>query len=253
MGTFAGATNNWLNNTPQGLQYALDNKLYVRNGLVLYLDAGNPLSYPGTGNTWTDLSGNNNNGTLINGPTYSSDNGGSIVFDGVNDYAEKTTSTFLTGDIEATIDTWIYYTGISTSASYNTIVAFGDGPNGGDTFSIGLTDVYRIAISYNGGLNYQTAQNTLVTNTWNHIVVTKTPGAINTTSKIYLNSVLQSASGPANIPNVNSRVIRVGKWTNEGAPYYPQMKCANVKIYNRALSQAEVQQNFNIFKGRYGL
>ena len=53
----------------------------VRDGLVLNLDAGEPSSYPGTGTAWTDLSGNGNTGTLTNGPTYSSANGGSIVFD----------------------------------------------------------------------------------------------------------------------------------------------------------------------------
>ena len=59
----------------------------VTSGLVLCLDAGNAKSYPGSGTVWTDLSGNGNTGTLINGPTYNSANGGSIVFDGVNDYA----------------------------------------------------------------------------------------------------------------------------------------------------------------------
>ena len=58
----------------------------VLNGLVLYLDAGNPLSYPGTGTIWTDLSNFGNNGTLINGPTFNSGNGGNIVFDGTNDF-----------------------------------------------------------------------------------------------------------------------------------------------------------------------
>ena len=56
------------------------------NGLVLALDAANTKSYPGSGTTWTDLSGRGNTGTLTNGPTYSSANGGSIVFDGTNDY-----------------------------------------------------------------------------------------------------------------------------------------------------------------------
>ena len=59
----------------------------VTNGLVLHLDAGNPASYPGSGTTWTDLSGNGNDGTLVNGVGYDSANGGSLVFDGVNDYA----------------------------------------------------------------------------------------------------------------------------------------------------------------------
>ena len=64
----------------------------VEDGLVLALDAGNTKSYPGSGTTWTDLSGNGNNGTLTNGPTYSSSNGGSIVFDGVNDFVDISNS-----------------------------------------------------------------------------------------------------------------------------------------------------------------
>ena len=58
----------------------------VTNGLVLCLDAGNNKSYPGSGTVWNDLSGNNFNGILTNGPTYSPSSGGGIVFDGVNDY-----------------------------------------------------------------------------------------------------------------------------------------------------------------------
>ena len=57
----------------------------VENGLVLYLDAGNPKSYPGTGSTWYDRTQNGNNGTLVNGPTFNSGNGGNLVFDGVDD------------------------------------------------------------------------------------------------------------------------------------------------------------------------
>lgn len=57
----------------------------ITDGLVFCLDAANSKSYPGTGTAWTDLSGNDNNGTLTNGPTFDSSNGGSIVFDGVND------------------------------------------------------------------------------------------------------------------------------------------------------------------------
>jgi hypothetical protein len=58
----------------------------VTNGLILNIDAGNMASYPGTGTAWTDLSGLNNTVTLVNGTTYSSANGGTMVFDGVNDY-----------------------------------------------------------------------------------------------------------------------------------------------------------------------
>jgi hypothetical protein len=72
--------------------------------LQLYLDAGNASSYPGSGTTWTDLSGNGRNGTLTNGPTYSSANGGSIVFDGTDDFVQCTGSLTVTA---ATFVTWI--------------------------------------------------------------------------------------------------------------------------------------------------
>ena len=58
----------------------------VTDGLVLYLDAANQRSYPGSGTTWSDISRGGNNGTLVNGPTFDPGNGGSIVFDGVDDY-----------------------------------------------------------------------------------------------------------------------------------------------------------------------
>ena len=64
----------------------------VTNGLVLSLDAADRNSYPGTGTTWRDMSGNGNNGTLTDGPTFNSNNGGSIVFDGTNDYVALTPS-----------------------------------------------------------------------------------------------------------------------------------------------------------------
>ena len=65
----------------------------VTDGLVLALDAGNAKSYPGSGTAWTDLSGNSNNGTLTNGSTYSSVDGGAIVFDGSDDYVVSSNNT----------------------------------------------------------------------------------------------------------------------------------------------------------------
>ena len=72
----------------------------VTSGLVLNLDAANMKSYPRSGTTWRDLSGLGNNGTLTNGPTFNSQNGGSIVFDGVDDYASinNTIGNFGTSD-----------------------------------------------------------------------------------------------------------------------------------------------------------
>lgn len=64
----------------------------VTDGLVLYYDAANPSSYPGSGNVIYDLSRNRNNGTLINSPSYDTTNGGSLIFDGTNDYIQFTST-----------------------------------------------------------------------------------------------------------------------------------------------------------------
>ena len=104
----------------------------VSDGLVLWLDAGITPSYPTSGTTWTDLSGNNNNGTLVNGPTYSSTNGGSLVFDGTNDYVNiSNSSSFNFGSGDFTVESWIRITSLAvyhpilegrTSASYSNYV-----------------------------------------------------------------------------------------------------------------------------------
>ncbi len=81
----------------------------VDSSLQLWLDAGQTSSYSGTGTTWTDLSGNSRTGTLTSGPTYSSANGGSIVFDGTNDYVEliNDSRTQFTNKSQATIEAWV--------------------------------------------------------------------------------------------------------------------------------------------------
>ena len=89
----------------------------VTDGLVLCLDAGNPNSYPGSGNTWKDLSRGRNNGTLVNGPTFSGANGGSLVFDGVNDYNQHINlQNFINQDI--TISLWVNFTVLNGLTTY---------------------------------------------------------------------------------------------------------------------------------------
>ena len=79
----------------------------ITNGLVLYLDAGNSLSYPGSGTIWTDLSRSQVSGSLLNGPTYNSANNGSIVFDGSNDYVDCGNNSSLNAPDEITLSAWI--------------------------------------------------------------------------------------------------------------------------------------------------
>jgi hypothetical protein len=98
----------------------------VTDGLVLYLDAANSKSYPGSGTTWGDLSRSQNNGALVNGPTFSSANNGILTFNGSNQSANMSAAagTFGTGDF--TISFWWK----STAAQSNFTTVIGQGFTG---------------------------------------------------------------------------------------------------------------------------
>lgn len=134
----------------------------VSEGLVLYLDAANSKSYSGTGTTWTDLSGNSNNATLVNGPTYSSLNGGGIVLDATDDFISITPSASLKVDgdnftilsvhkIGTAFDTYgqfFYQSGDGSGAATNKSIFFQR--NGANTLQL---DFYGNSSSVNFGAN----------------------------------------------------------------------------------------------------
>ena len=138
----------------------------VTDGLVLCLDAAIGKSYPGSGTSWTDLSGNGNNGTLVNGPTFSSANGGSIVLDGVNDYISTTSISISTFTYEG----WLYnnLTGGSTNYGYffsgsDCIgLAVSEGGNAGIGLVAGSLYYYNGAAPISLGIN-------IPSNTWTNI------------------------------------------------------------------------------------
>jgi hypothetical protein len=206
MGVFAGVERNWASQTNTGRTH-IATKGIVQSGLVLNLDAGVSSSYPTTGTTWTDLSGSGNNGTLTNGPTYSSANGGSIVFDGSNDYASFTSNCYnvsLNGTInELTINAWVYWNSFPTN-NIDEIVSWWQ--NGTQTYADGFLGVTCTA---NGG----------GTNT---------------------NPMIRFGDGWANTGASFTASTDVNKWWN-------------ITAYNRALSAAEISQNFNATRGRYGI
>ena len=217
------------------------------DGLVLCLDAANQKSYPGSGTTWTDLSGRGNNGTLTNGPTYSSANGGSIVFDGVDDYAEvPTTSSIndcLSGDFAYELWTFPKTNGFL----YGKI--FGKGAYLSSTGFNGLiyqTSTFETVLQFSSsGLYIQLF--TLPPNTWYHLVITRS----GTTLSGYLNSNITSSNTTSfnfggNYPlRISANSQPIPDTTSQNLPVFRQ--------YNRALSAAEIKQNFNATKSRYGL
>lgn len=231
----------------------------IESGLVLALDAGNPKSYPGSGTTWVDLSPYGNNGTLINGPTYSSSNGGSIVFDGNNDAVRIPISASLQS-ANFTFDIWVKST-VTTgeqmffSSHYETY-----GTPSGIRSGIGTEQGARIYyfVSYIDG-TYEFAgggapEPSSNVNTWINVVGTWD----GTNRKRYFNSTFQQLQDiPGGIHSQlndfylgnNADEIANNNYTNSVL----NGNIATFKFYNRALTAAEIQQNYNATKGRFGL
>jgi hypothetical protein len=226
----------------------------VTDGLVLVLDAADRTSYPGSGTAWNDLAGSNN-GTLTNGPTFNSDNGGSIVFDGVDDYVDCDTDSQLTGILNVTACVWVnIISNTETSAIvnryFNTTANNGWALAGGGTsepINFGFSGRESSAQFINITSDYK-----FYFNTWYYAVGVK-EGNI---WKIYVNGVLENSQqvGNGTTTFANNKTFLAS---------YPQfaeppnrnnnIKIANTQIYNRALSADEVLQNYNATKKRFGL
>lgn len=215
------------------------NPRIVTDGLVLLLDAGNTKSYPGTGTTWTDLSGQGNDGTLVNGPTFSSTDGGSIVFDGSNDYAPIGTSQFPFGASAGTLSGWARTNTIS--AGFSWIVSYGTASASQARF-LGIKN----STFFFGGYGDDVAISGVPLNTWFNMV-----GVFDgANASLYINGVLES--GPtAKSWSTLAGSAQLGRQVN-GSEYW-EGNIAQVSIYNKALSESEVQQNFNALRGRFGI
>lgn len=221
----------------------------VTNGLVLCLDAGNSKSYPGSGSTWVDLSGNNNNGTLVNGPTFNSSNGGSIAFDGVNDYINIGSAPgFFPGpSITASIEAWIRPEVINATDIYLGI----QNPTGhrlyiGNYF--GLWDVGFGDFFWSGGF---TGTRAVVSISWTHVCLNIISGS----AKLYINAQSTITKTTDTSVSLLGDFI-IGAYTFNGSidgSNIGPSRIASVKIYNRNLSENEILQNYNATKGRFGL
>lgn len=211
----------------------------IEDGLVLCLDAGNAISYPGSNTTWTDLSGSGNNGTLTGGPTYSSANGGSIVFDGSNNYVPIGSSGFPFGSSSGTLCSWARVNTINTGTKW--IISYGS-PTTSQSRYIGTFD----ATFYFGAFGNDITASGVPLNTWFNMV-----GVYNgTNASMYINASL--VSGPtAKTWNTVASTAQIGRQTN-GFEYFSG-NIGVVTVYSRALTAAEVAQNFNALRGRYGI
>ena len=217
----------------------------VTNGLVLYLDAANKLSYPGSGTVWKDLSGNSNTGTLTNGPTFSAGNMGSVVFDGTNQYASLGTFTGF-GTSNRTLCCWANST---ATAGSRRVVTFAlddsatDQPNSGIQLQNNIGAFFWGGTPYNGNITFG-----YTNGTWAFLVLTITSGQVGIG---YVNGVSVGTATSTGVVATNP-ICYLGRYNTNYGQYF-QGSLSTFLVYNRVLSASEVLQNYNANKSRYGL
>jgi hypothetical protein len=224
----------------------------VTNGLVLNLDAGNPRSYPGSGATWNDLSGNNNHGVLTNGPVYNSANGGAINFDGVDDLISANAPPVIypftmAAWIQQPIPQSVYIAQLGNDANRNDRFLHGfvfDGATwrANARIFVGGTQLLSIELGNFGGAG------AFPTRYMYQVVVWRSTS----NREIYVNgiSVGINTTNIASIPVFTKYFIGAHPVTETRNV---KGNIANASIYNRGLSQEEILQNYNALRGRFGL
>ena len=210
----------------------------VTDGLVLYLDAGNVKSYISGSTTWNDLTPNQNVGVLTNGPTFNSSNGGSIVFDGSNDYVNVNSFANILSSTSYTKMCWFYI----NSYKYNII-------SGGSTslHAFWLAGTNKLNAGHNGYWSTVVSTTSLSLNTWYFGAVT-----FDTTNgwKLYVNGN-QEASSANTATFTGTGGILIGAF--DLASNLFDGKIAVASVYNRVLNNLEILQNYNATKTRFGL
>ena len=217
----------------------------VTDGLVLCVDAGDSRSYGGSGTAWKDRSGNGNNGTLTNGPTFNSANGGSFDFDGSNDRVVLSNSATLNPTTGLTIEAWVNFDANSQDFifekgvvntqyslfSHSTDIVF-------RTFHDADSTVHTIATSKsNAGI---------VNGKWHHIVASWD----GSTKKIYVDGMEKTSANKTGALITRTTGAAIGTFGH--IPSYPfGGKIAAVKLYSKGLTAAEVLQNYNAQKNRF--
>jgi hypothetical protein len=214
----------------------------VTNGLVLALDAGNLISYSGNGTTWFDMTSSGNNGTLTNGPTWSSISGGTFSFDGVDDYVSLSSSPL---PDNFTYSIWVKRNGDGNQGTRGIVIS-----NGSTYIDVGFNTKILFSLMLSGGSQnlIMSPDGTMVnTGVWAHYAATYNRQQ----AKLYLNGV-EVASSNYTLPSINDiSQFSVGRYA--GGSYNLNGNISNLQYYNRALSASEISQNFNTYRRRYGI
>lgn len=215
----------------------------IKSGLVLALDAADRNSYSGSGTTWRDLSGYNNNCTLVNSPTYNSSNGGGIVFNGTTQYGSIADATSLNATTQ-TISVW-YNTTNNLSGRASLVIGKTDAANSLNGYNLFADSSGQIK---NATQTTNVIGSTITNSIWFYVTMTFTSGG---NSLIYINGSLAATTSTISF-TIGSQPLRIGIsqdtfWTAFAG------RIAKIDIYNRVLSAIEISQNYNATKARFGL
>jgi len=231
----------------------------VTDGLVLALDAANSKSYPGSGTTWFDLSGQGNHFTLFNGPTYSSENFGALVFDGVNDYACSTSTLDLSTYNNITLEiafkeNTTTATGMAFEHSSNwnsNSGGFGLLPNSSGSTTYLANSHHTNHREGSGGFNYNgTIGTDIVVHTNIFSRVSDSTGRLAYINAFQRNNTTGSSSTGSYVAFRNDFLFLSSR---NGTGIFANRNLYYVFLYGKKLSTEEISKNFNALRGRYGI
>jgi len=229
----------------------------VTDGMVLSLDAANTKSYVSGSTVWRDLSGNNLTGSLTNDPIFSSANGGSIVFDGTNDYVDCN-STVVNLNSSFTFASWVQTpSNLSNNSSFRRLMGRGDN-NSAFTGEWAATSYNSLGNGFAFEIDDDVTKsgpfgNIIITpNTWYYVT-----GVANRTNalSLYINGILDNSTADNTSLNINPPYnLYIGSQRSNNAPsFFLNGKIALNQVYNKALTPQEIAQNYNAQKSRFGL
>jgi hypothetical protein len=234
----------------------------VTSSLIAALDAGNLVSYPGSGTTWYDLSGNGNHFTLYNGVAFSSTNGGYLRFDGTNDYAASNSNINLSSYDYIAIEIFYQCNNTSTVGMVFEHTANWNTNAGGLGMATNTDGNNNVANCNHTNHNTETAKNYLVTNNlaWNNNLNLYSKISDSTGRLTYVNGNLVSFSTTGGY-TTSTATTAGGSFANAimylgsrgGSTTYFNGNIASIKIYGFKINSTQVLQNFNAYKNRYNL
>ena len=228
----------------------------VTNGLVLYLDASNTKSYVSGSTTWNDLTPNLNNGVLTNGPTFNSANGGSVAFDGVDDYV-KGDSIFstLNGTNKLSLSMWLNVTDLLSNRILFHIPKYLTASNSQVLIFLRTTGVLDISVN-STGIYSRSISGSVTSNVWTNVNINFDLSQASSANRIrpYVNGV--DVFSLSNNPPLTFPVSTGEYWLGEEANGYLapfKGNISNLILYNRVLTTSEILQNYNATKTKFGL